>query len=84
MTKQRGQQLPVHHHPPANTSRYTLHTVLDGTLFSEASSIYTQYSLQDIVLTFLPPGDIEEMVNGVVNPVTNETTTKYAKIIEVP
>ena len=39
---------------------------------------------QDIALTFVPLVDIKEMANGVVHPTTNETMTKYAKIIEVP
>ncbi len=34
--------------------------------------------------TFTLACDIEEMKNGVVHPTTNETMTKYAKIIEVP
>ncbi len=42
------------------------------------------HSFQDVVLTFFLPCDIEEITNGVLNLVTNETMTKYSEIIEVP
>ena len=50
----------------------------------EASGIYTPASLKEIALTFTPPCDIEEMANGVVHPITQETMTKYGAIIKVP
>ena len=40
--------------------------------------------LENVALTFSQPVDLEEMVNGVVYPVTKETMTKYAKTIKVP
>ncbi len=76
--------MPLHHCPPANISRQAFNAVVGDALFSDASGIYTPRSLQDIALTFLPPGDLEEMANGVVHPKTNETMTKYAKIIAMP
>jgi hypothetical protein len=76
--------MPLHHRPPANISRHAFNAVVGDALFSDASGVYTPRSLQDISFTFLPPGDLEEMANGVVHPTTNETLTKYAKIIAVP
>ena len=40
--------------------------------------------LQDSKFMFSPPMDIEEQCNGVVHPVTNETITKYKKLIDEP
>ena len=69
--------------PPANISQMALSAVLGRTLI-ETTGIYTPASLKEIALTFSPPCDIEEMVNGVVHPVTQERMTKYAAIIKVP
>ncbi len=73
----------MHHCQPANISWHALNAVLGNTLFSKARGVCTPQSLQDVVLTFHLPGDIKEMANRVVHPVTNETMTIYDKIIEV-
>ncbi len=76
--------MPLHHHLPANISRNAFNAVIGDALFSKESGVYTPHSLQDVALTFILPVGIEEMGNSNVHPTTNETMTKYAKIIEVP
>ena len=55
-----------------------------GRVLMNLLGVYTPESLSNIALAFNPPADLEEMDNGVVHPVTKETMTKYAKIIQVP
>ena len=61
-----------------------LYAVLGAAFINKMSGIFTPKKLEDVTLTFSHPVELEEMANGVVHPVTKETMTKYAKIIQVP
>ena len=82
-SKRHAERVNTRSRPPANISQMALNAVL-GRAIMETSGIYTPNSLSKVALTFNPPTDLEEMANGVVNPVTKETMTKYVNIIKVP
>ena len=60
---------------PAAISQAALNTLMGNEFLAE---------MKETVRLNEPPPDIEEVANGVVHPVTNETITKYQKIIADP
>ena len=86
--------------PPtaANISRNTLYKVLGDAMFDTSAHSNVPDSLMESKLNMSPAIDLEamkkenlepeldleELCNGVVHPVTNETITKYQKLIDDP
>ncbi len=68
---------------PANISQEALYHVA-GLGYTNAPLYSVPTSLMKEKLTISPAIDIEEMCNGVVHPITNETITKYQKLINEP
>ena len=65
----------------ASISKSAVYSVLGNAFLADLPQ-FVPGILQNSKLVFTPPPDIEEQCNGVVHPVTNETITKYKKMID--
>ena len=70
-------------HDTASSSQYAVYSVLGNAFLADVPHTVPK-SLQDSKLSFCPPMDTEEVVNGVVYLVTKEKITKYKKLVEEP
>ena len=68
---------------PAAISREALYHIV-GVGYTNAPLITIPRTLEKSKLSIIPAIDIEEMCNGVVHPVTQETITKYQKLANDP
>ncbi len=55
-----------------------------GNKMLDNSELYVPTALRPLCRPFIEPTNIKEVTKNVVHPVTNETITKYAKIINEP
>ena len=67
----------------AAISKNTVYSVLGNAFLADLPK-FVPRTLQNSKLVFTLPPDIEEQCNGVVHLITNETITKYKKMIDEP
>ena len=68
---------------PASIAPDALYSYLGDAMLNETHHFVPE-SLMSTWVPIAPPPDIEELCCGVVHPVTNETITKYHKVIAEP
>ena len=72
-----------HNNPPAAISQEALYHIV-GIGYNDTPLCTVPRKLELSKLTISPAIEIEELCNGVVHPVTNETITKYKKLASDP
>ena len=85
-SKRLQKQQPIRVQSPggaATISQNNVYSVL-GNAFLADLPHYVPSALQNSKLVLISPADIEESYNRVDHPITNETVTKYKKLIDEP